>query len=85
MPRPSEECPTPSRNNPQAMSSDFLDEVNERLIEWLKQDATNFDYESSEEDTSSDEEEPGNKSHRLFGRVAHRLKKWFTHYYHHED
>ncbi|EXL58110.1 hypothetical protein FOCG_05058 [Fusarium oxysporum f. sp. radicis-lycopersici 26381] len=67
------------------MSSDFLDEVNERLIEWLKQDATNFDYESSEEDTSSDEEEPGNKSHRLFGRVAHHLKKWFTHYYHHED
>ncbi|EXL99159.1 hypothetical protein FOIG_09027 [Fusarium odoratissimum NRRL 54006] len=41
------------------MSSDFLDEVNERLIEWIKQDAINFDYESSEEDTSSDEEEPG--------------------------
>jgi hypothetical protein len=85
MPRTSEEHPTVSRNDPQAMSSNFLYEVNERLIEWLKQDATNFDDEPSEEDTSSDEEEPETKSHNPFGRMAHRLKKWFTHHYHRED
>ncbi|EXA46236.1 hypothetical protein FOVG_06966 [Fusarium oxysporum f. sp. pisi HDV247] len=85
MPRPSEECPIPSANNSQTISSDFLDDVNGRLIEWLKQEATNSEYESSEEDTSSDEEGPENKSHGFFGRMAHRLKKWFTHHYHHED
>ncbi|KAJ4037617.1 hypothetical protein NW756_012314 [Fusarium oxysporum] len=85
MPRPSEECPIPSANNSQTISSDFLDDVNGRLIEWLKQEATNSEYESSEEDTSSDEERPENKSHGFFGRMAHRLKKWFTHHYHHED
>ncbi|KAF5984574.1 hypothetical protein FBULB1_3298 [Fusarium bulbicola] len=84
MPRPSAENPTRSSNNPHAMSFEFLYEVNERLIEWLKQEATNFDGESSEEDISSDEEEPENKSHWTFGRMAHRLKKWFTDHYHHE-
>ncbi|KAF5704314.1 hypothetical protein FMUND_12594 [Fusarium mundagurra] len=84
MPRSSEEHPTLSRNNPQAMSSDFLYEVNERLIEWLKQHAITSGHESSEEDTSPDEAEPGNKSYSPFGRVAHRLKKWFTDHYRHE-
>ncbi|KAF5536450.1 hypothetical protein FPHYL_12982 [Fusarium phyllophilum] len=91
MPCPSEEHLTPSRNNLQAMSSDFLYEVNERIIEWLKQDAITSDNESSEEDTSPDEvdtspeeEEPENKSYNPFGRMAHRLKKWFMHHYHHE-
>ncbi|PNP61065.1 hypothetical protein FNYG_14153 [Fusarium nygamai] len=65
------------------MSSEFLYEVNEHLIEWLKQDATNFDDEPSE-DTSSDEEEPESKSHNPFGRMAHRLKKWFMNHYHHD-
>ncbi|KAF5595346.1 hypothetical protein FPCIR_4506 [Fusarium pseudocircinatum] len=84
MPCPSEEHPTLSRNDPQAMSSDFLYEVNERLIEWLKQDATTFHDEPSEDDTSSDKEEPGAKAYRPFRRMAHRLKKWFTHHYRHE-
>ncbi|KAK2480188.1 hypothetical protein H9L39_09562 [Fusarium oxysporum f. sp. albedinis] len=66
MPRPSEECPIPSANNSQTISSDFLDDVNGRLIEWLKQEVTNSEYESSEEDTSSDEEGPENKSHGFF-------------------
>ncbi|KAF5620324.1 uncharacterized protein FTJAE_11681 [Fusarium tjaetaba] len=85
MPRTSEEHPTLSRNDPQAMSSDFLYEVNERLIEWLKQDATNYDKEPSEYVTFyEEEEEPEHKSYNRFGRMARRLKKWFTDHYHHE-
>ncbi|KAF5697207.1 hypothetical protein FGLOB1_12921 [Fusarium globosum] len=89
MPCPTKECPTPSGNNPQAISSEILDEVNERLIEWLKQEATTFDEESSEDEssedeTSSDEEEPEKKSSRPFGSLALRFKKWFTGHHHQE-
>ncbi|KAF5575161.1 hypothetical protein FPANT_11453 [Fusarium pseudoanthophilum] len=84
MPRPSKEFLTPSGDNPQPMSSDFLYEVNERLIEWLKQDAMNFDDETSEEETSSDEVEPEHKAYNRFERMAHRLKKWFASHYHHD-
>ncbi|KAF5630715.1 hypothetical protein F25303_9850 [Fusarium sp. NRRL 25303] len=71
------------------MSSQILDEVNERLIEWLKQEATTFDDESSEDESSedeklSDEEEPEKKSSRPFGSLALRLKKWFTGHHHQE-
>jgi hypothetical protein len=62
MPAPSEECTDLSENNSQAISFDFLDEVNERLIEWLMQEATNSYYELSEEGSASDEEEPEKKS-----------------------
>ncbi|KAF5531382.1 hypothetical protein FNAPI_13264 [Fusarium napiforme] len=84
MPRPSNEFLTPSGNNPQPMSSDFLYEVNERLIEWLKHDATKVDDEQSEDETFYEEEEPEHKSYNRFGRMAHRLKKWFTDHYHHK-
>ncbi|CCT69134.1 uncharacterized protein FFUJ_14377 [Fusarium fujikuroi IMI 58289] len=89
MPCPTKECPTPSGNNPRAMSPEILDEVNERLIEWLKQEATTFDDESSkdessEDETSSDEEEPEKKSSRPFGSLALRFKKWFTGHHHQE-
>lgn len=67
------------------MSTEFLYEVNERLIEWLKQDATTFDHESSEDESSSDEEEPEKKSSRPFEGLALRLKKWFTSHGHQEE
>ncbi|SCN80688.1 uncharacterized protein FFE2_10193 [Fusarium fujikuroi] len=85
MPCPTEECPTPSGNNPEALSSELLYEVNERLIEWLKQEATTFDDESSEDETSSDGEEPEKKSSRPLGSLALRLKKWFTSHGHQEE
>ncbi|KAF5557506.1 hypothetical protein FMEXI_670 [Fusarium mexicanum] len=85
MPRPSEENPTRSSNNPHAMSFEFLYEVNERLIEWLKQEATKSDDESSEEDIFFDEEEPDIKTQWTFGRIAHRVKKWLTDHYRHES
>ncbi|KAF5634691.1 hypothetical protein F52700_5884 [Fusarium sp. NRRL 52700] len=95
MPRNSEENPTRPTNDPNAMSIEFLHEVNERLIEWLKQeatveeattlqDATIFHHESLEEDTFSDEEQPEDKPHWPIGRMALRMKKWFTDRYHHE-